>query len=161
MFLFALRRHRAAAMADQGGSQHLDEAPVGPPGPVLMAAHKHIARYCAAENANFYACKRRDNNPTACLEEGYKVTSCLLDLCASCHLSSLLRAIMLSLGFLFGKKKFCVVNAGRVDKMREACKEELNEHSRCLDRNGYKFEKCRQLEERLDKACDPSSFSRR
>ena len=42
--------------------------------------------------------------------------------------------------------------------MRDACGSELNEHARCLDRNGNKFEKCRRLEHALDHACSPDSF---
>merc|ERR1712118_650079 len=50
---------------------------------VLMAASKHIAARCKAENAAFVACKRADADPEACLKQGEKVTGCVLTLLKS------------------------------------------------------------------------------
>ena len=54
-----------------------------PASSVLFAVSKQIASACADKNRAFLACKKRDKNPEACLNEGDAVTSCVVDLCAS------------------------------------------------------------------------------
>ncbi|ERN10916.1 hypothetical protein AMTRI_Chr12g271870 [Amborella trichopoda] len=61
---------------------------VGEPIPtsaVLMAASKHIARKCRAENRDFLNCKRKDPNPEKCLDKGQEVTRCVLSLLKGLH----------------------------------------------------------------------------
>ncbi|KAK9805323.1 hypothetical protein WJX73_001894 [Symbiochloris irregularis] len=45
-----------------------------------MAISKHIAIKCGKQNKAFADCKLRDQNPSACLGEGEKVTRCVVDL---------------------------------------------------------------------------------
>ena len=52
---------------------------------VLMAASKHIATTCAAANAAFINCKKRDRDPGACLAAGDGVTACVAALLKSAH----------------------------------------------------------------------------
>lgn len=47
---------------------------------VLTSANKHIAIVCAQENFDYMACKGKDANPAACLEQGKKVTKCVANL---------------------------------------------------------------------------------
>ena len=47
---------------------------------VLFSVHKHLQQRCAQKSAAYLACKKNDQNPAACLEEGAKVTGCMLDL---------------------------------------------------------------------------------
>ncbi|RZR89814.1 hypothetical protein BHM03_00017605 [Ensete ventricosum] len=51
-----------------------------PTSAVLMAAAKHIAARCRAENVAFIKCKKKDPNPEKCLDKGRQVTSCVLNL---------------------------------------------------------------------------------
>jgi NADH dehydrogenase (ubiquinone) 1 alpha subcomplex subunit 8 len=51
-----------------------------PTSSVLMAASKHIAVRCRAENVAFLNCKKKDPNPEKCLEKGRQVTSCVFNL---------------------------------------------------------------------------------
>lgn len=53
-----------------------------PTSAVLMAISKHIAIKCGKQNKAFADCKLRDQNPSACLGEGEKVTRCVVDLYA-------------------------------------------------------------------------------
>ena len=41
---------------------------------VLFSVHKHLQQRCAERSAAYLACKKNDQNPAACLEEGAKVT---------------------------------------------------------------------------------------
>ncbi|THU60119.1 hypothetical protein C4D60_Mb07t09260 [Musa balbisiana] len=50
-----------------------------PTSAVLMAAAKHIATRCRAENVAFIKCKKKDPNPEKCLDKGRHVTSCVLN----------------------------------------------------------------------------------
>ncbi|CAI7792724.1 unnamed protein product [Closterium sp. NIES-54] len=50
---------------------------------VLMSASRHIAKSCAAENRAFLECKRADENPEKCLQQGAQVTGCVLNLLKS------------------------------------------------------------------------------
>ncbi|KAK8947332.1 NADH dehydrogenase [ubiquinone] 1 alpha subcomplex subunit 8-A [Platanthera zijinensis] len=62
--------------------------PSGTPIPtssVLIAASKHIAVRCRAENMAFIKCKRKDQNPEKCLDKGREVTHCVLSLLKSLH----------------------------------------------------------------------------
>ena len=47
---------------------------------MLFSVHKHLQARCADRSAAYLACKKNDQNPAACLEEGAKVTGCMLDL---------------------------------------------------------------------------------
>ena len=47
---------------------------------VLFSVHKHLQQRCAQKSAAYLACKKNDQNPAACLEEGAKVTGCMIDL---------------------------------------------------------------------------------
>ena len=49
---------------------------------VLFSVHKHLQAKCAAHSAAYLACKKKNQDPAACLEEGSKVTGCMLDLYA-------------------------------------------------------------------------------
>ncbi|KAJ6822966.1 NADH dehydrogenase [ubiquinone] 1 alpha subcomplex subunit 8-B-like [Iris pallida] len=51
-----------------------------PTSAVLTAASKHIATRCRAENMAFINCKKKDQNPEKCLEQGREVTFCVLNL---------------------------------------------------------------------------------
>ena len=51
-----------------------------PTSAVLMSLSKHIAVRCAKVNREYMACKAKDANPEACLEQGDAVTSCVIDL---------------------------------------------------------------------------------
>ncbi|KAG0496436.1 hypothetical protein HPP92_000964 [Vanilla planifolia] len=51
-----------------------------PTSSVLMAASKHIAVKCSAENIAFIKCKKKDPNPEKCLDKGREVTHCVLNL---------------------------------------------------------------------------------
>ena len=42
--------------------------------------HKHLQKRCADRSAAYLACKKKDQNPAACLEEGAKVTGYMIDL---------------------------------------------------------------------------------
>ena len=46
----------------------------------LFSVHKHLQQRCAQKSAAYLACKKNDQNPAACLEEGAKVTGCMIDL---------------------------------------------------------------------------------
>lgn len=61
-------------MADTGG-----EPPVATSA-VLYAAARELARVCGRVNADFLACKAKDENPAACLAEGERVQRCSLNL---------------------------------------------------------------------------------
>ena len=47
---------------------------------VLFSVHKHLQQRCAQKSAAYLACKKNDQNPSSCLEEGAKVTGCMIDL---------------------------------------------------------------------------------
>ncbi|CAM6010590.1 unnamed protein product [Sphagnum balticum] len=47
---------------------------------VLMAASKHIASKCGAQNRAFLDCKRNDPDPERCLRQGQDVTGCVISL---------------------------------------------------------------------------------
>jgi|TARA_B110000977_G_scaffold17078_1_gene20813 NADH dehydrogenase (ubiquinone) 1 alpha subcomplex subunit 8 len=47
---------------------------------VLFAVHKHLQLRCAQRSAAYLACKKNNQDPAACLEEGAKVTGCMIDL---------------------------------------------------------------------------------
>ena len=47
---------------------------------VLFAVHKHLQQRCAQRSAAYLACKKNNQNPASCLEEGAKVTGCMIDL---------------------------------------------------------------------------------
>lgn len=47
---------------------------------LLFSVHKHLQAKCAGKSAAYLACKKGNQNPAACLEEGAKVTGCMLDL---------------------------------------------------------------------------------
>ncbi|KAG1371531.1 putative NADH dehydrogenase [ubiquinone] 1 alpha subcomplex subunit 8-B [Cocos nucifera] len=51
-----------------------------PTSAVLMAASKHIALRCRAENVAFINCKKKDPDPEKCLDKGRVVTRCVLNL---------------------------------------------------------------------------------
>ncbi|OIV89876.1 hypothetical protein TanjilG_18596 [Lupinus angustifolius] len=51
-----------------------------PTSSVLMAASKHIGIRCHSENLEFLKCKKKDQNPEKCLEQGRQVTRCALGL---------------------------------------------------------------------------------
>jgi NADH dehydrogenase (ubiquinone) 1 alpha subcomplex subunit 8 len=51
-----------------------------PTSSVLMAASKHIAVRCRAENFAFLNCKKKNPNPEKCLEMGRQVKSCVFNL---------------------------------------------------------------------------------
>ncbi|XP_073113391.1 NADH dehydrogenase [ubiquinone] 1 alpha subcomplex subunit 8-B isoform X1 [Elaeis guineensis] len=51
-----------------------------PTSAVLMAASRHIAVRCRAENMAFINCKKKDPNPEKCLDKGRAVTRCVLNL---------------------------------------------------------------------------------
>ncbi|CAI5517901.1 unnamed protein product [Closterium sp. NIES-64] len=59
-----------------------DDTPVATSA-VLMSASRHIAKSCAAENRAFLECKRADENPEKCLQQGAQVTGCVLNLLKS------------------------------------------------------------------------------
>ncbi|RZS24450.1 hypothetical protein BHM03_00057516 [Ensete ventricosum] len=44
-----------------------------------MAAAKHIATRCRADNVTFIECKKKDPNPEKCLNKGRHVTCCVLN----------------------------------------------------------------------------------
>ena len=44
----------------------------------LLAAGKVIGRECIQANTQFIICKKGDENPAACLDQGEKVTGCVL-----------------------------------------------------------------------------------
>lgn len=56
------------------------EEPLLPTYAVLTSANKHIAIVCAQENYEYMACKGKDPDPAACLEQGKKVTKCVANL---------------------------------------------------------------------------------
>ncbi|KAG1339049.1 NADH dehydrogenase [ubiquinone] 1 alpha subcomplex subunit 8-A [Cocos nucifera] len=56
-----------------------------PTSAVLMAASKHIAVRCRAENMAFINCKKKDPNPEKCLDKGRAVTRCVLNLLKDLH----------------------------------------------------------------------------
>ncbi|KAJ3682853.1 hypothetical protein LUZ60_013080 [Juncus effusus] len=56
-----------------------------PTSSVLMAASKHIAARCRAENVAFLNCKKKDPNPEKCLDKGRQVTTCVLNLLKDIH----------------------------------------------------------------------------
>ncbi|XP_072997917.1 NADH dehydrogenase [ubiquinone] 1 alpha subcomplex subunit 8-B-like [Typha latifolia] len=56
-----------------------------PTSAVLMAASKHIAVRCRAENVDFINCKKKDPNPEKCLDKGRQVTRCVLNLLKDLH----------------------------------------------------------------------------
>ncbi|GAB0494777.1 hypothetical protein MMPV_006073 [Pyropia vietnamensis] len=47
---------------------------------VLYAAARELSRVCGRVNADYLACKARDENPAACLAEGERVQRCSLNL---------------------------------------------------------------------------------
>jgi len=47
---------------------------------VLMSVAKHVAVRCGKENKEFMDCKGEDRDPEKCLEQGRKVTRCVMDL---------------------------------------------------------------------------------
>ncbi|XP_019431475.1 PREDICTED: NADH dehydrogenase [ubiquinone] 1 alpha subcomplex subunit 8-B-like [Lupinus angustifolius] len=56
-----------------------------PTSSVLMAASKHIGIRCHSENLEFLKCKKKDQNPEKCLEQGRQVTRCALGLLRDLH----------------------------------------------------------------------------
>ncbi|KAH9319257.1 hypothetical protein KI387_021026, partial [Taxus chinensis] len=58
---------------------YVNDEPI-PTSALLMAASKHIATRCRAQNKAFLDCKRADANPEKCLEKGKDVTKCVFSL---------------------------------------------------------------------------------
>lgn len=57
-----------------------EESQPVPASSILMSASKVIAIECGAPSKAYIACKNRDGNPAACLNEGNDLTGCVIDM---------------------------------------------------------------------------------
>ena len=62
--------------AERQQKQYTSSAPASA---VLFASHKHLQKRCATETAAYIECKRKNQDPEACVEKGVKVTGCMLE----------------------------------------------------------------------------------
>jgi len=74
----------APRSASAGGLADALDNPAGHTGgaatsAVLFAIHKHLQAKCVKPNEAFMACKKKDQDPAACLELGAKCTGCMID----------------------------------------------------------------------------------
>lgn len=76
----------------------------------LMAASFYIGEQCMKQNDDFKLCKRaNDNNPSACLKEGRRVTNCVQNMQVNGHESG--HRILTRLPFSYVDFINCMRNA--------------------------------------------------
>ncbi|CAL9774130.1 unnamed protein product [Musa acuminata subsp. burmannicoides] len=130
-----------------------------PTSAVLMAAAKHIATRCRAENVAFIKCKKKDPNPEKCLDKGRHVTSCVLNSVLNfCYPMIHWDQQEISLNNLY--EQSCVVSAMAVlckdAQLHYNCPKEMDAYAGCMYYYTNEFDLCRKEQEAIEKACPVS-----
>eukprot|EP00899_Mesostigma_viride_P013241 jgi/Mesvir1/21918/Mv01975-RA.1 len=118
----------------------------GPPNSfVLMAAAKHVAASCAAQNAGYIACKKQNADPQECLKQGDAVTTCVLSL----TLSACARITA-----LYDPPPACLMPiACSLKGLHSRCNKTFNGYVKCMDYYSNQFDMCRNEQKAFEKEC--------
>ncbi|CAD5177683.1 unnamed protein product [Musa acuminata subsp. malaccensis] len=126
-----------------------------PTSAVLMAAAKHIAARCRAENVAFIKCKKKDPNPEKCLDKGRQVTSCVLNL--EQLFVNLQLFVQPSKVLVFILPLFSLTHVRcSLKELHQKCPNEMDAYAGCMYYYTNEFDLCRKEQEAFEKACPVS-----